>query len=525
MRYIRLLYKNDPIRSLFEFALALFALHYFLSSKRKENKAEIVSFLDREIDEMVAEWEPELLSPPLPDLQKWQPKSIPQIVGINASHVSLEGHNTRVVNLASNDFLCLNLSPETHKVAKDAIRAAGVGACGPPNFYGTQDMHVRLEEDVARFLDTDQAILYGQDFVTAGSVIPAFLKRGDLCVVDSGVNLAIQKALIVSRCDIEWFDHNDMEHLESILEEIKPVLAKQKPLRRRFIVTEGLFANSGDLAPLPQIVELKNRYKYRVFLDETYSIGVLGNTGKGLAQHFGVPRDEVAITIGSFALSFASSGGFCAGVKPMIHHQRIQSSAYVFSASLPPYSAKVASHTIREISDGLLASGKSALLVSLMERVTFLHSKLAQLLAQNPYMDIVSCPKSPILHLRFSPEYREQLQFPAVYGSLQFLNTGKPAKLANGFDANYNAELFMLQKIIDRVLERAHILLTRSKLVLEHENLPVEGPHLLIHVNTNVSLQELTLLADTLLPLIKEVCGNVTTPRHVSNLSSEMLAY
>src|SRR5699024_1303029 len=152
--------------------------------------------------------------------------------GHNGAHVSLSSGETQVANLATYDFLNLNELDEIKKAASECISHVGVGACGPPNFYGTQDVHVRLEEDLARFLGTDAAILYGQDFVTASSVIPSFLKRGDLCVVDQGVNLAIQKALIVLRADIEWYDHNDMDHLRQILTEIKPVLDKQKPIKR-----------------------------------------------------------------------------------------------------------------------------------------------------------------------------------------------------------------------------------------------------------------------------------------------------
>ena len=320
LRYIKSSYQNDPIRSLLEFCLVLFALSYFLSSKKKENKSELVRFSRKEIDELCDEWEPAPLVNEVTELENWELKSVPEIIGQNGAHVKL--NNKTAVNLASQDFLNLNENDRIKESARVEIRSAGVGACGPPNFYGTQDVHVRLEEDLARYLDSEQAIIYGQDFVTAGSVIPAFLKRGDLCVVDSGVNIALQKALIVSRADIEWYDHNDVDHLEQILSQLKPVLDRQKPIRRRFIITEGLFANSGDIANLPRIVELKNKYKYRLFLDESLSIGVLGGTGKGLPEHYGVSRDEISITIGSMANSFASSGGFCVGVNPMVQDRK-----------------------------------------------------------------------------------------------------------------------------------------------------------------------------------------------------------
>lgn len=522
LRYIKSSYKDDPIRSLFELALFIFACNYFLSSKKKENKAELVTFSQREIDELCAEWEPEPLMLPLKPLEKWQLDSLPEIIGHNGSHVVMKNHESKVTNLASYDFLNLNESEELTEAARSSILTAGVGACGPPNFYGTQDVHVRLEEDIAKYLEGELSILYGQDFVTAGSVIPAFLKRGDSCVVDSGVNLAIQKALIVSRCDIEWYDHNDMNHLEEILSELQPVLDKQKPLKRRFIVSEGLFANTGDLALLPKLVELKNKYKYRLFLDESMSIGVLGDTGKGIVEHYGIPRSEIAITIGSLALSLASSGGFCVGVEPMVHHQRIQSNAFVFSASLPPYSAKVASQAIKMISTNLNSLGKSDLITQLHEKTAFTYSKLVGV---SDLFVVTSSPQSPIIHLSLSPSFRERFGFPSIYGNAHFLTTGKQSKSSNEFNQYYNLESFILQKIIDQVLEKSSILITRSKTILEQEDLPVLNPHLLVNVNIGASNEELLSMVEALRSAINVVCSNISNENDLIKLQDEIFDY
>lgn len=525
LRYIKSSYQNDPIRSLLEFCLVLFALSYFLSSKKKENKSELVRFSRKEIDELCDEWEPAPLVNEVTELENWELKSVPEIIGQNGAHVKL--NNKTAVNLASQDFLNLNENDRIKESARIEIRSAGVGACGPPNFYGTQDVHVRLEEDLARYLDSEQAIIYGQDFVTAGSVIPAFLKRGDLCVVDSGVNIALQKALIVSRADIEWYDHNDVDHLEQILSQLKPVLDRQKPIRRRFIITEGLFANSGDIANLPRIVELKNKYKYRLFLDESLSIGVLGGTGKGLPEHYGVSRDEISITIGSMANSFASSGGFCVGVNPMVHHQRISSNAYVFSASLPPYSAKVTSQAIREIlaPENLdPTTGKSKLMVQLHKKTVDVYDRLEAALEKLP-MHIVSSPQSPMIHLRLREKVREQLNLPLMYGNSTFITTGKPAKLLNEFDEYLNLESFILQKVIDYVLEHEGILITRSKLILEHENLPVLPPHLLIMINIGVKEEELDRVVEVLPKAIENVFSNIKSEEDLLQLRDELVNY
>lgn len=525
LRYLKSSYKDDPIRSLFEFSLFVFALHYFLSSKKKENKAELVKFSKREIDELVEEWTPDPLVAEVTEYEHWRAAEN-HVKGQNSAHIELVQKEELglVSNLSSLDFLNLNCDDRMKAAAKQVILSAGVGACGPPNFYGTQDVHVRLEEDLAHYLGTEQAILYGQDFVTAGSVIPAFLKRGDLAVVDSGVNLAIQKAVIVSRCDVEWYDHNDMEHLEQILAELQPMLNKQKPLRRRFIITEGLFAYTGDVADLPGIVALKNKYKYRLFLDETLSIGTLGAFGRGITEHYGISRDEVAITIGSMATSFASSGGFCAGVRPMIHHQRINSNAYVFSASLPPYSAKVVSEAIKVITESSNSKGESVLMATLHEKVMFAHKQITNAFQGSKFFEIKSDPSSPIIHLGFTSDFKAKLDLPNFYGNTALLTTGKPSRKLNPFNHHYNIECYILQKIIDALLEKQHALINRTRIVFEQESLPVIGPRLLIHVNAGLSKEEIGSAISALPGVVESICSTLNGPVDLVSLESELIA-
>ena len=169
------------------------------------------------------------------------------------------------------------------------------------------DVHMKLEEDIADFLGTEAAIVYAQGFSTISSVIPAFCKRGDIIVADRGVNFAIQKGLQMSRSTIRWYDHNDMKSLELVLETIEKERRKKKgPLTRRFIVTEGIFDHDGTMSDLPKLVcqrhmmktrgptnlsqvELKHKYKYRLILDESFSFGSVGRTGRGLTELYNVP--------------------------------------------------------------------------------------------------------------------------------------------------------------------------------------------------------------------------------------------
>lgn len=158
-----------------------------------------------------------------------------------------------VTNLASYNFYNFNANETLKEKAIQTLRTYGVGPCGPPGFYGTQDVHMKTEADVAKHLGTPACIVYAQSFSTISSVIPSFSKRGDIIVADKGVNYAIRKGIQISRSAVRWFEHNDMEDLERVLQRVVKEQAK-KPLTRRFIITEGLFENVGDVANLPKLV-------------------------------------------------------------------------------------------------------------------------------------------------------------------------------------------------------------------------------------------------------------------------------
>lgn len=158
-----------------------------------------------------------------------------------------------VVNLASYNFYNFVSNENLKEKAIQTLRTYGVGPCGPPGFYGTQDVHMKIESDIAAFLGTPACILYAQAFSTASSVIPAFSKRGDIIVADKAVNYSIRKGMQISRSNVYWYEHNDPVDLEKVLAKVVKDQAK-KPLTRRFIITEGLFENTGEMIDLPKIV-------------------------------------------------------------------------------------------------------------------------------------------------------------------------------------------------------------------------------------------------------------------------------
>ena len=164
-----------------------------------------------------------------------------------------------VTNLASYNFYNLVSNEALKEKAIQVLRTYGVGPCSPPGFYGTQDVHIKTEADIAAHLGTPACIVYAQALSTISSVISAFSKRGDVIVADKAVNYAIRKGIQISRSTIRWYEHNDMQDLQRVLERVVIEQAK-KPLTRRFIITEGLFENVGDMTDLPKIVRWPGIY-------------------------------------------------------------------------------------------------------------------------------------------------------------------------------------------------------------------------------------------------------------------------
>ncbi|GJU60192.1 long chain base biosynthesis protein 1-like protein [Tanacetum coccineum] len=240
------------------------------------------------------------------------------------------------IALSSPELLqtCRNLVPPLWK-------KYGVASCGPCGFYGTIDVHLDCEAKIAKFLGTPDSILYSYGLSTMFSAIPAFCKKGDLVIVDEGVHWSIQNGLHLSKSTIVYFKHNNMESLRSILEKVTQDNKRAKKLRR-YIVVECVYQNSGQIAPLDEIIRLKEKYRFRVLLDGSNSFGVLGESGRGLTEHYKVPIDKVDIITAAMGHTLASEGGFCTGSNRVIDHQRLSSSGYVFSASLPPYLASAA---------------------------------------------------------------------------------------------------------------------------------------------------------------------------------------
>ena len=321
---------------------------------------------------------------------------MPVIESCKGKYVKIKNIKKDVLNLASFDFLCLSGRDEVKNETIRCLEYYGVGSCGPRGFYGTIDQHLRIESAIAKFCGVQEAIAYSEGASAVTSAISAFAKKGDLLLVDEACGLPILNGVDLSRSTVYYFKHNDMVDLESILKTIADddrKLKRNSLDQRRFIIAEGLYRNTGQLCELSKIIELKEKYFYRLILDESLSFGAIGKTGRGVLEHFNVPASEVEIRIVSMDSTLASCGGICVGTREIVDHQRLSGAGYCFSASSPPFFSGTAAVAleIMEKNPGLLAK---------------LHSnakKLGTSLEKIKGWKLYSKEKNPILHLVLHP--------------------------------------------------------------------------------------------------------------------------
>ena len=294
----------------------------------------------QEEEELLRTWRPEPLhSSPHPNTAL---RTTPIVTAYSHQHLTIAGRS--YLSFASSNFLGIAGLPSIRAACRATIEKYGVGSCGPRGFYGSFDIHLEVEARLADFFHGQACILYSDGIATLASVIPAFSKRGDLIVCDDAVHFGIQQGIRLSRSNVLYYKHNDMEDLERILRQVqeKELRQPQGKLNRRFIITEGISEHCGDVAPLPHIIRLKQRYRYRLILDDSFAIGVLGNTGRGSLEHWSVDSEQCDLYCASLDHSTATVGGFCIGSNQVVDHQRLSGAGYCFSASSPPYTATAA---------------------------------------------------------------------------------------------------------------------------------------------------------------------------------------
>lgn len=250
-----------------------------------------------------------------------------EITSMQGTEVTdIDGH--KILMFGSNAYTGLPSDPRIIAASHAALDKYGTGCAGSRFLNGTLDLHIKLEKEIAKYIGKDDVLGYSTGFSVNEGVLSVVVGRGDYIICDDRDHASIVDGRRLSFATQLHYKHNDMEDLER-------VLAKLPHEAIKLIVVDGVFSMEGDLAKLPQIVELKHKYNCSVMVDEAHGIGVFGREGRGVCDHFGL-TDEVDLIMGTFSKSLASIGGFIASDFDTINWLRHTSRTYIFSASNSP---------------------------------------------------------------------------------------------------------------------------------------------------------------------------------------------
>jgi 8-amino-7-oxononanoate synthase len=248
------------------------------------------------------------------------------------SEVTIGGR--KVLMLGSNSYLGLTNHPKIKEAARAAVQKYGTGCAGSRFLNGTLEIHIELEQALARLLNKEAVLLYSTGFQVNLGVISTLVGKGEYVLADKADHASIVEGCLLSLGRFVRFAHKDMAALESRLQQIEPAAGK-------LIVVDGVFSMEGDIIQLPELCRLARQYGAAVMVDDAHAIGVVGENGAGTASHFGL-TDQVQLIMGTFSKSLASLGGFIASDHRTIDYLKHHSRPLIFSASMSPANAAAA---------------------------------------------------------------------------------------------------------------------------------------------------------------------------------------
>ncbi len=245
--------------------------------------------------------------------------------------VTMDGRE--IIMIGSNNYLGLTQDPRVQEAAIKAIEKYGTSCSGSRFLNGTLELHEELEHELAEFVHKESALCFSTGYQTNLGAISTLVTKEDVIITDKTNHASIFDGLFMAAgiqksMNLKRFRHNDMEDLERVLSQVPPEAPKM-------IITDGVFSMEGDLVKLPQVVELAQKYRARLYVDDAHGLGVMGATGRGTQEHFDI-WDEVDLVMCTFSKSFASLGGFIAGKAEVIHYIKHFARPLIFSASMPP---------------------------------------------------------------------------------------------------------------------------------------------------------------------------------------------
>src|SRR5215211_4371624 len=326
--------------------------------------------------------------------------------------VEMEG--AQRIMLGSNNYLGLTGDERVIQGARDALERYGTGLTGSRLLNGTLTLHLQLEEELADWMGTEDAIVFTTGHQANVGTLGTILGPGDTVVADSGDHASILDGCLLSRAKLRPFRHNRLDKLEKMLERA------QADGGGVLVVVDGVFSMEGDVAPLPQIVELCAAHGARLMVDEAHGAGVLGARGAGASELFGV-EDRVDLRMGTFSKSLASCGGFIAGSHEVIDYLRIQSRAFLFTAAGVPAAVGAALGALRIIR----SPEGPELFARVLANARYLHDSLRELgyqVLEPTRMPDGSELVTPIVPVVIGDDWRAVLFWKTLYDAGVYVN-------------------------------------------------------------------------------------------------------
>ncbi|MGI9184590.1 MAG: aminotransferase class I/II-fold pyridoxal phosphate-dependent enzyme [Solirubrobacteraceae bacterium] len=376
--------------------------------------------------------------------------------------VEMEGK--RRIMLGSNNYLGLTGDERVRQAAIDAVHKYGTGLTGSRFLNGTTDLHLELEQELADWMGTEAAIVFTTGHQANLGALGTILGPGDTVIADSGDHASILDGCILSRAKLRPFRHNRLDRLEHSLQRAGGdgggVL----------VVVDGVFSMEGDVAPLPEIVDLASRYGARLMVDEAHALGVLGPRGAGTAELFGV-EDRVDLRMATFSKSLASCGGVIAGPADVIEFLRIQSRPFMFTASGVPAAVGAALAAVKicrsEEGPGLFAA--------VLENARYLHAGLSELgfrVVEPTRLADGAEIVTPVVPVVVGDDWKAGLLWKALYEAGVFVNTAlHPAVPPAGALLRTSVMATHERSTLDEALE----IFARVKREFETEHGPLPG--------------------------------------------------
>ncbi|MCB1480568.1 MAG: aminotransferase class I/II-fold pyridoxal phosphate-dependent enzyme, partial [Rhodobiaceae bacterium] len=233
--------------------------------------------------------------------------------------------------------------PDVSRAAIKAIETYGTSVSASRLVSGERPFHRELEQEIAGWIGVEDSIVFVGGFVTNEDTIGHLLGPDDLVVYDSLIHASVQQGALLSGARAHPFPHNNLDALDNILQR------QRKQARRTLIVVEGIYSMDGDIPDLPRLIEMKERHAALLMVDEAHSLGVLGKTGRGIAEHFGADPKAVDLWMGTLSKSLASCGGYIAGSSDLVNYLRRTAPGFVYSVGISPANGAAALAALRKI--------------------------------------------------------------------------------------------------------------------------------------------------------------------------------